>query len=92
MGLKVDSSLVKIDFNVYQTFVKAGVNLTPGTVFDVHKTLSDIFEPVRILLLLFSHLSNLRTILSSISASPGEFSKNLTSSLAEKNNFQHYRN
>jgi hypothetical protein len=88
MVLIVDLSLGEIDFNVCHTFVKAGVHLAPGITFDVHKTLSDIFEQIRIILLLFSHMSNLRTILSSISASPREFAKNMTSSLAEKNNFQ----
>ncbi|KAH0792655.1 Dynein heavy chain family protein [Histomonas meleagridis] len=85
LALKIEMSLPPeqnpIDFNDYQTFIKAGSILTGNVTID--EQLPEIFEPVRDNIIALSKLNSLRGFISHISSSPLEWTKLMTSQTPE---------
>ncbi|OHT04931.1 Dynein heavy chain family protein [Tritrichomonas foetus] len=88
LALKIEMSLPQelnpIDFNDYQTYIKAGAALAPGASSNLDEPLEPIFEPVKDNIIALSQLNSLRGLISHIAASPSDWSKLMTSPTPEE--------
>ncbi|KAK8898529.1 Dynein heavy chain 5, axonemal [Tritrichomonas musculus] len=88
LALKIEMSLGAdqnpIDFNDYQTYIKAGAALAPGASSNIDEQLDPIFEPVRDNIIALSQLNSLRGLISHIAGSTSEWAKLMTSQTPEE--------
>jgi dynein heavy chain len=88
LALNIDLSLPPeknpIDFNDYQTFIKAGARLPPGSSTNVDEPLGDVFEPIRDNISALSTLNSLRGFITHISGATPEWSRLMASPTPEE--------
>ncbi|OHS96678.1 Dynein heavy chain family protein [Tritrichomonas foetus] len=88
LALKIEMSLPPelnpIDFNDYQTYIKAGAALAPGASSNMDEPLDPVFESVRDNIMALSQLNSLRGLISHISGSPHEWAKLMSSQAPEE--------
>ena len=88
LALKIEMSLPEemnpIDFNDYQTYIKAGAALAPGAGSNIDETLDPIFDSVRDNIIALSQLNSLRGLISHIAGSPHEWAKLMSSPTPEE--------
>ena len=88
LALKIDMSLPAeknpIDFNDYQTFIKAGAALPPGASGNTDEHLPEQFEAIRDNVIALSQLNSLRGLITHITGSTQEWSRLLSSQTPEE--------
>ena len=88
LALKIEMSLPSdqnpIDFNDYQTYIKAGAALAPGASSNIDEPLDPIFDPVKDNIIALSQLNSLRGLITHISGSTSEWAKLMTSPTPEE--------